>query len=178
MYNFVILFSILSTVSSAQENENCQSGCHHKLEYCDPYETKCKPCEALCLPPSNPKFAECGKKCVKYLQDILQEHYNEPKHHIHLETLEALLIIVSCVSILTLVGVLALILLKIAKKGLKRAKTNVMPLYNVEGNTIKTLSTSVPDSTSPRNEVQITSRIPVEDRAPSEYGYDNPSMER
>ena len=71
---FLVLITslILACVSSAaQEDSNTCGNCKHKLEYCDPYESTCQPCEAICLPPTNQKFAECGKLCHNFIQDIL-----------------------------------------------------------------------------------------------------------
>ena len=68
----LIISLILACVSSAaQEDSNTCGNCKHKLEYCDPYESTCQPCEAICLPPTNQKFAECGKLCHNFIQDIL-----------------------------------------------------------------------------------------------------------
>ena len=69
----LVISLILACVSSAaQEEEGNKCGnCKHKLEYCDPYESTCQPCEAICLPPTNQKFAECGKLCHNFIQDIL-----------------------------------------------------------------------------------------------------------
>ena len=55
---------------------------------------------------------------------------------------------------------------KLYKNGKKI--NEILPMYQIENGTIRTLSTNVPENTS--------SRIPVEDRAPSEVGYDNPVM--
>ena len=70
----LIISLILACVSSAaqeEEGNNKCGNCKHKLEYCDPYESTCQPCEAICLPPTNQKFAECGKLCHNFIQDIL-----------------------------------------------------------------------------------------------------------
>ena len=171
------IFSLITAVSIAQESETrnlCTNGCKNKVEYCEEYESKCQLCETICLPPTNQKFTECGKKCSAFLQDILIEHYNEPKHQVHLDTVEALLVLVTCISIITLVVLTVLVVLKaIEKFGSKiRAKTEIMPMYHVESSTIRTLSTGVQESSG-----AISSRrIPIEDRAPSESGYDNPVM--
>ena len=178
MKNFLVVICIfcLTVVSGAQEPEtnSCTNGCKNKVEYCEEYESKCQLCETICLPPTNQKFAECGKKCAEFLQDILIEHFNEPKHQVHLDTVEALLVLVTCISIITLVIVSILVVLKVIdlKFGPKtRKKTEIMPMYQVESSTIRTLSTGVPESTTINSR-----RIPVEDRAPSECGYDNPVM--
>ena len=71
----LIISLILACVSSAAQEEDISNkacgNCKHKLEYCDPYESTCQPCEAICLPPTNQKFAECGKLCHNFIQDIL-----------------------------------------------------------------------------------------------------------
>ena len=71
----LIISLILACVSSAAQEEDISNkacgNCKHKLEYCEPYESTCQPCEAICLPPTNQKFAECGKLCHNFLQDIL-----------------------------------------------------------------------------------------------------------
>ena len=179
MKSFLLTISIFSlTVSTAQESaiNSCTNGCKNKVEYCEEYESTCQLCETICLPPTNQKFAECGIKCSAYLQDILIDHYNEPKHHVHLDTVEALLVVVTCISIITLVIVSVLVVLKVIDKfgSQIRNKTEIMPMYQVESSTIRTLSTGVPESTS-MNTVN-SRRIPVEDRAPSESGYENPVM--
>lgn len=167
-----LLALLLSCASSAQE-DSCQNGCKHKLEYCDAYESKCQPCEVICLPPTNQKFAECGQLCPAFLQDILIEHYNEPKHQIHLDTVESLLIIVTCVTIIILVGICVLIIFQIMDKGSKRGRTDVMPLYQLQS--VRTVSTNLTEDHA--NSTAINSRIPCEDRAPSQAGcYDNPLM--
>ena len=175
---FLVVIGIfsLTVVSGAQESvvNSCANGCKNKIEYCEEYESKCQLCETICLPPTNQKFAECGKKCASFLQDILIEHFNEPKHQVHLDTVESLLVLVTCISIITLVIVSILVVLKVIdlKIGPKvRNKTEIMPMYHVETSTIRTLSTGVPESTTANSR-----RIPVEDQAPSEYGYDNPAM--
>lgn len=173
LHKFLLAF-LLSCASSAQEN-SCQTGCQAKLEYCDAYESKCQPCEIICLPPTNQKFAECGKLCPSFLQDILIDHYNEPKHQIHLDTVESLLIIVVCVSIIILVGICVLIIFQILDKtGFKRTnRTEIMPLYQLQS--ARTVSTNLTEDQS--NNTAMNSRIPCEDRAPSQAGcYDNPIM--
>merc|ERR1712062_168453 len=174
----LIISLILACVSSAaQEDSNTCGSCKHKLEYCDPYESTCQPCEAICLPPTNQKFAECGKLCHNFIQDILIDHYNEPKHQIHLNTVEALLILITGLTSISMVLMLTLLVLKMSKKGRRRSKSDIIPMhhYQVEGSTIRTISTTVPESGLTTN-----SRMPTENRAPSirdsNESYDNPLM--
>ena len=159
-------------ISGQEESNKCQNGCKHKVEFCDPYESKCLPCEPICKPPSNQKFAECAKNCVPFLQDLLMQHYNEPVLEVHLNTIEGLLIVVTGVTSVTLVILLTLVILKIVNKGSLRSKTDILPMYQLNGSeTIRTLSTSVPDTRT------NGSRIPSEDRVPSNRSsYDNPAM--
>ncbi len=155
------------------QDDSCQDGCKHKIEYCDAYESKCQPCEAICLPPTNPKFSDCAKSCSAFLQDLLIQKFNEPNDTSKLDTIQALVIIVTCVSILSLVIIMAFVIHNIMERSSKKARTDVMPLYQYDTgtNTIRTLSTNVSDTNN-----GFSSRIPVEDRAPSEVGYDNPVM--
>ena len=178
----LVLISLILTciVSSAQEDnvvKNC-GNCKHKIEYCDPYESTCQPCEAICLPPTNQKFTECGKLCANFLQDILIDHYNEPKHQIHLNTVEALLILITGLTSISMILLLTLLVMKIGRKGRRKVKSDIIPMYQVEGSTIRTISTSVPETSVGTN--TITSRIPTEDRAPStrdsNESYENPLM--
>ena len=165
-HNFILL--IILYCATAQEL--CQDGCQHKSEYCDPYESKCKQCEEICLPPTNQKFAECGKHCSNFLQDLLIQHFQEPKSQIaNLNTLESLTIVATCFTIFTWLLVTIPLVVKLVEKSKNGKKINeILPMYQIENGTIRTLSTNVPENTS--------SRIPVEDRAPSEVGYDNPVM--
>lgn len=176
---FLLIFTFFITVVSAQEDvaNKCQNGCKHKVEYCEPYESKCLPCEPICIPPANQKFADCVEKCAPFLQDLLIQHYNEP-NDVHMSTIEGLLIVVTGVTSVTLVILLTLVILKIVNKGSLRSKTDILPMYQLNGagsETIRTLSTSVPDTglTTRTN----GSRIPSEDRVPSNRSsYDNPAM--
>ena len=126
---FLVLISLLTCVSTAQEDPKSCGNCKHKVEYCDPYESTCQSCEAICLPPSNQKFEECAKFCYNFIQDILIEHYNEPKHQIHLSTVEALLIIITGLTSVSLVLLLSLVVLKVMKKGRRRIKSDIIPTY-------------------------------------------------
>ena len=105
------------------------------------------------------------------------DHYNEPKHQIHLNTVEALLILITGLTSISMILMLTLLVLKISKKGRRRSKSDIIPMhhYQVEGSTIRTISTTVPESGLTTN-----SRMPTEDRAPSirdsNESYDNPLM--
>ena len=73
---------------------------------------------------------------------------------------------------------LTLLVLKISKKGRRRSKSDIIPMhhYQVEGSTIRTISTTVPES----GLTTTNSRMPTENRAPSirdsNESYDNPLM--
>ena len=146
------------------------------VEYCYPYKSTCPSCEPIYLLPSNQKFEECAKFCYNFIQDILIEHYNEPKHQIHLSTVEALLIIITGLTSVSLVLLLSLVVLKVMKKGRRRIKSDVIPMYPMDHATIKTISTSVPNTSVATH----NSRVPTEDRAPStrdsNESYENPLM--
>ena len=106
---------------------------------------------------------------------------NKPQQ-INTTLIEVLLVIVTVVTSVTLVILLAFVVSKILLKGSKKAKTDLMPMYQFQNSngtdTIQTLSTSVPE-TRP-------SRVPTEDRVPAsnnlmvqgsnQSGYDNPIL--
>jgi hypothetical protein len=186
----------LLIMASAQENQEgqCQNGCLHKIEFCDPYESKCGSCEAICLPPTNSKFKDCGKFCSNFLQDLLIKHYHHQENvddeskKVDLETVEALLVIVTCVTILTLILVVSLIVIKFQFKNGIKAKTDILPMLQLQNSaSVRTLSTCVAseETTSsirqPQNGLQTVSsrrpRVPSEDRVPSNRNsYENPAM--
>ena len=114
-----------------------------------------------------------------YLQDLLLQNQSQ-KQPVHSDLVIALLIVVTCITCITLVIILIWTVSKVAAKGAKKARTDAMPLHffpsngvitsdNTDTNTIRTISTAIPDSRSPP-------RIPTEDRVSSESGYDNPVL--
>jgi len=128
------------------------------------------------------------QNCVPFLQDLLLQNQNQAEK-INSGLIETLLVIITGVTIVTLIIVLALVVSKILVKNQQKNKTDIIPMYHLQNghatatittssdthrtgsDSIRTLSTMVADSQP--------SRIPSEDRVPSssaQSGYDNPVM--
>ncbi len=167
--------------------QSCSSEkCLERVEYCDSYDSTCAKCEDICLPPTNSKFEDCSANCGKFLQDVLIEHWKVGTNA-DLDTVEVLLAVITAVTLVTLLVVVALaISWKMAQNNANPYKCDVMPLSQIQNSgSVRTISTRISEERNirspPHNSVNgyaqsnrsTNSRIPSEDRAPS---YENPAM--
>lgn len=164
-----IILSV-STMLPTSTMGDC-SACKPRIEYCEQYESRCQSCEAVCLPPTNGRFKECGKYCTDFLQDFLIAHSSGPQLH----TVEVLLYIVTAVSLVTLLVALGVAVVKIQSWKILRLQEKVKENKSFSSHSVsmRTLSTRVSDA----NHVLGKPRIPSEDRVPSNRSsYENPAM--
>ncbi len=113
---------VVDYVSAINQDDDCNGSCNYSVEYCDKFESGCRPCKEHCL---NSPFDACERDCPGYLKALLFSAKGnvEFAEKSDITMLMAMLVAVTVVSCLTLAILLVLVTYKV--KGRRRREKEV-----------------------------------------------------
>nr|XP_040576940.1 uncharacterized protein LOC121125787 [Lepeophtheirus salmonis] len=172
-YVLLLIFILMQSSSSygslrKKKCSNSTRDCNTFSEYCDHFESLCKPCSEFC----SDNYKGCWKECPSYVGRVVRENLSNAEQ---IKNLQIILAVLSSISILTLATVLILLFLRI--KDHRKVYTNdnhdskdkdsmhqIMPLRKIPPSTLPSLQHGTSMQT-------VTTRI-------SEYGPSIPKCNR